>query len=284
MFRARALLLAPLLLSACLGDPAAHLDKARDLAFQRRPAEALAEYEEVLSLLAKKDPHKVRAQMVPALKGAGDLCYLEMRQLPRAVEFYRALANRYPEAPETLDARASLAEILRGTGDRRGAVAELSALVQAFPQGAEVDRYQYLAAKDYFELGDYDQAILESRVLLTRYPDSPYADDAQMLIGASLGMQSQREKAIQAYEEVARRWPASDMAPRARYEQAKILEEMGQEEKAVDVLVEALKTHPDPKGVQMEIARLKKRLALHRLPDKIDPAQIWEWNQPQVPP
>jgi len=92
------------LLAGCLGDPAAHLERARQLSFQRQPAEALAQYEESLSLLSKKDPQRVRELLVPALKGAGDLCYLELRKFPKAVEYYRQLANHFPGTAPTATA------------------------------------------------------------------------------------------------------------------------------------------------------------------------------------
>lgn len=257
-----------LALASCVGDPSAHLERARQLTFQRQPAEALAQYEEVLSLVSKKDPQKVRALMVPALKGAGDLCYLELRRYPRAIEHYRALASHFPEAPETADARSALSEIYRRLGDRRSAVAELTALVQSFPDGPENDRHQFQVVRDYFELGDYDQVVLETRVLQDRFPQSPFAIEAQMLVAEALFLQGQKQRAIEAYERVARRWPASELAPRALYEQAKVLSELGQDERAVEVLAEALKTHPNPKTVQAEIARLRKRLAIRRAPSE----------------
>lgn len=266
VIRPLAILAAVLCLSACLGDPRAHLEKARDLTYQRQPAEALREYEETMSLLQKKDLRRVRSILIPALKGAGDLCYLEVKNYPKAVEYYRALTSKYPNAPETQDARANLSDIYRLLGDRRAAVAELAAIVQALPGSPEVDHYQYLTAKEYFDLGDYDQAILEAQVLLDRYPKSANAADAQMLIAAALALQGQRDKAVEAYQQVAQRWPGTEFVARAQFEQAKVLVELDQEKRAIDLLVEALETHPDPKGVQMEIARLRKRLASRRVP------------------
>jgi tetratricopeptide (TPR) repeat protein len=131
-----------LLLSACIGDPSTHVERARELAFQREPTEALQEYEEALSLLAKKDPQKVRSLLIPSLKGAGDLCYLELKQYQKAVDYYHALVQHFPDAIETLDAHVNLADLFRTAGDKRAAVAELSALVQAFPNGPDVDRFQ----------------------------------------------------------------------------------------------------------------------------------------------
>ncbi|MGC4121481.1 MAG: tetratricopeptide repeat protein [Myxococcales bacterium] len=276
MGRKTAFILGLLFLGAgCVGDPSAHLDRARQYAFQRQPADALLQYEEVLSLVAKKDPHRVRDLLVPALKGAGDLCYLELRMYPRAIEYYRQLANHFPDAAETLDARAALADLYRMHGDRRAAVAELTALVQSFPSGADVDRYRYMAVQDYFELADYDQVMIEARALQERFPDSSYAVQAQLMVAESLALQGQRAKSIQAYDVLLTRWPNDPLAPQARVEQAKVLYEDGKTERAVDVLVAALKDHPNPKAVQVEIARLRKKLAARRAPAKFEHAAAW---------
>lgn len=263
------------LLASCVGDPSAHLERARELTFRRQPAEALTQYEEALSLLAKKDPQRVRAILAPALKGAGDLCYLELRRYPRAIEYYRLLANHFPDAQETFQARAALADIYRMHGERRAAVAELTALVQSFPDAPEVDRLHYQAIKDYFELADYDQVVVETRSLLERYPDSPYGVEAQLMVAEALTLQGQRPRAIEAFEALLRRWPDHALTAQARVEQARVLAESGQDERAVQVLVEALRTHPNPKAVQAEIARMRKKLALRRVPDKIDHASAW---------
>jgi len=262
-------------LTSCLGDPAAHLERARELTFQRRPTEALRQYEEVLSLLAKKDPRRVSDVLIPTLKGAADLCYLELKRYPRAIEYYRALANHFPGAQETLQARAALSDIYRALGDRRAAVAELVALVQAFPRAPEIERYQYQVVKGYFDIGDYEQVLVEARALQERCPASPSAADAQMLVAEALFLQGQRQRALDAFEQIAKRWPGSQLVPQAQVEEAKVWVDLGQDERAVEVLVEALKSHPSPKNVQAEIARLRKRLASRRLTEKIEHADVW---------
>jgi len=138
-----------------------------------------------------------------------------------------------------------------------------------------VDRYRYQAVQDYFELADYDQVLVETRALQERFPDSPYAVQAQLMVAESLVLQGQRPRAIQAYETLLHRWPDDPLAPQARVEQARVLYEDGQTERAIEVLVEALKTHPNPRSVQMEIVRLRKKLALLRTPDHFPHAYAW---------
>jgi TolA-binding protein len=271
-------LLAPALslLSSCVESPAVHLEKAQALTYQRKPTEALRAYDEVLSLLARKEGGRAVEQRVTALLAAGDLCYLELKQYARAAEYYRSLVDRHPQAPEALKAREHRSEIFRTHfHDRRAAVAELSAIVQTFPKHPGVDRFQYRAAKDYFDLGDFNQAIVESRVLHGRYPNSPFGDDAHLLIAESFAFLGQREKALEGHAALARGWPSSDLLARSNFEAAKLHSEAGAYEPAIEALVESLKTHPDPKAVQHEIGRLRKRLASLRAPEKVGWEAIW---------
>ncbi len=267
---------AALWLTGCPADPAEHFENAQQLTYQRLHKDALAEYVEVLSLVAKKDSDRARELRVKSLKAAGDICYLELRDPSRAVEYYRSLVSRYPEDPRSLEARANLAEIYRSLGDLRASVAELAAIVQAFPNHEETHRYQYLAAKDYFELRDWDQVVVEVNVLAERFPDSEYLDDAQLLVASSWVLQGDRQKALAAYDRFLERWPEGELAPRAMFEQARLYAENEQLEKSVDLLMRALQTHPTPKLVQAEIARIRRRIATLRIPPKVDPSKVWD--------
>ena len=124
--------------------------------------------------------------------------------------------------------------------------------------------------------------MVETQLLQDRYPNSPYADDSQMLIAAAYAFQGQREKAVEAYELLVKRWPDGDLAPRALVEEAKLFSDAGEHEKAIEVLVRALKAHPDPKTLQSEIARLRKKLAQLRGPSHIPGAAIWT-EGPELP-
>ncbi len=256
-----ALALALALLGGCQkGGAPEHLDKAREALYQRHPQEALAEYKMALDALEKDDSKESGVYRARALRGAADVYYLEMHDFTRAVEVYRELIKLCPEAPETLEGRLNLADVLeRQFHDLRGAIAELTAaLARNPPQSAEL---AYRVAKLYFELGDYPQCELEAAQLVKRYETSPYVDDALLLRGQALAMMDERKgEAMKVFEDLVQRFPDSDLRPHALYEEGKLLADSGEGEKAIEVWVEALKKHPDPAAVQASIARVRKQL------------------------
>jgi len=251
-----------LVLAGCQkgGGPQSHLEKARAALYAKHSQEALAEYKMALDSLDKDDSKEAPLYRARALRGAADVYYLELHDFPRAVEVYKELIKLCPEAPETLEGRLNLADLLeRQFHDLRGAIAELTAaMARNPPQSAEL---AYRVAKLYFELGDYQQCELEAAQLTKRYETSSYVDDALLLRGQALAMMDDRKpEAMKAFEELVERFPDSELRPHALFEEGKLLADSGEPEKAIEVWVESLKRHPDPQVVQTSIARVRKQL------------------------
>lgn len=150
----------------------ASLEKAKDAIYAHHPNEALRWYHTALEGLEHDDSAEAQVYRARALRGAGDVYYLELRDSKRAVESYRELIQLCPEAPETLGARLHLADLLRREyHDLRGAIAALNdALARNPPQSAEL---AYQVASLYFELGDYQQCELEASSVARKYETSP---------------------------------------------------------------------------------------------------------------
>jgi tetratricopeptide (TPR) repeat protein len=250
-----------LLLAGCdKGGAPAHLEKARAALYNKHSQEALSEYKLALDALDKDESKEAPLYRARALRGAADVYYLELHDFARAVEVYKELIKLCPEAPETLDGRLNLADLLeRQFHDLRGSIAELTAaLARNPPQSAEL---AYRVAKLYFELGDYQQCELEAAQLTKRYETSAYVDDALLLRGQALAMMDDRKgDAMKSFEELVQRFPDSELRPHALFEEGKLLADTGEPEKAIEVWVEALKKHPDPAVVQAVIARVRKQL------------------------
>ncbi len=261
----------------CRSSAARLVQEAQNLAFAQQPVAAVTAYEKAIFALGRDESDSARALRAKALRGAGDLCYLELHQYVRAVEFYRKLAEAYPEALETFEARSNLYEILRThLRDRRAALAELASLVQSFPRHPQVDRYQYQAAKEYFDLGDAQQARIEARALLEHYPESAFAPEAQYLIGSAYSFENRRNDSINAYLALAARWPTHPNVPRARLAIGKMYAEGGDFDRAQEIMLLALRDHPDPRAVQTELSRLRRRIALTRPADIHDHDAVWD--------
>jgi tetratricopeptide (TPR) repeat protein len=247
--------------AGCTETSADHLQRARDAVFEKNPDEALVEYRKAFDMLRRDDSPQSLVMRARALKGAGDVYWLEQRKVKEAVSVYKELIQQCPESPEALDARIILAELLRvHYRDLRGSIDQLTAALQRNPpQGAEL---QYQVAKLYFELGDYAQCELEASKLPERFATSTYVDDALFLQAQAVHMmEGRRQEASKLYADLRTRFPDSELAPHAIVEMGKIRAEAGENEKAIELWVEALKTHPDPSLVQDYISRARKRIA-----------------------
>lgn len=277
----RAALLGVLLLCACKrNDAPTHLEAARAALFAQKPEIALSEYKLALDLLERHSGPEVALYRARALRGAADIYAFQLQDPKRAVEVYRELIATCPEAPETMEGRLHLAELLRHEfRDIRAAIAELTAaLTRNPPQSAEL---AYKVATLYFELRDYQQVTIEADVVIRKYEASAWVDDALYLKGQALSMMDGRQlEAQRAYVELVDRFPDSQLKPHALVELGRIKVDQGESERAIEYWVESLKTHPDPKVVQTAIARVRAHLRA-TTPDAVgDPMKAFDWNVP----
>lgn len=241
-------------------DASLHLANAKVAIFQKKPEEALREYRLALEVLDKDGSPQSAVYRARALRGAADTYYLELRDFRRAVQVYRELIQQCPEAPETLEGRIHLADVLeREFHDLRGAIAELTAaLARNPPQSAEVS---FRVAELYFELADYQQCEIEAAKVVDKFETSAYVDDALFLRGQALAMMDgRRNDAQRVYQYLIERFPDSELTPHAMFELGKLRADAGDKEKAIEIWVQAIKRHPQPGVVQSVIARVRKQL------------------------
>ncbi len=250
-----------LAITGCREDANERIRRARNAVFEKEPDRALKEYRLALDIIERDDSAEARVLQARALKGAADVYYLEMRDFRRAVEVYQELLRTCPEAPESLQARIHLADILHAHfHDKRGAITALTgAIDRNAPESAELT---YRVAKLYFELGDYQQASLEARRVQDRFETSPFVDDAALLEAQAVGMMEGRAaEAVKLLQQVSASHPDSELVPHALFELGKLKAEQGEREAAIDLWVRALERHPDPQIVQSSISRVRRQIA-----------------------
>lgn len=257
----RLLVLLALALCACRkADVRSSLEKARDAVYTHKPNEALRWYHTALEGLERDETPESQVFRARALRGAGDVYYLELKDYRHAVEAYRELIQLCPEAPETLGGRVHLADLLRREfRDLRGAIAVLNdALARNPPQSAEL---AYQVAGLYFELGDYRQCELEANKVANKYETSAFVDDAMMLKAQAVAMmEGRRAEALRFYQELVDKFPESELQPHALFEIGKLTADTGETEKAIEIWVQCLKRHPQPQVVQEVIAVTRRQL------------------------
>ncbi len=248
------------LLACTRNDTPGHLEKARDALFLRKYDVALAEYKLTLDALERDGSPEAALYRARALRGAADVYALHLKDTRRAVEVYRELITLCPEAPETLEGRLHLAELLwHDYRDLRGAIAEYTAaLARNPPQSAELS---FTVARLYFELQDYSQCELEADKVARKYETSAYVDDALYLRGQALSMMEGRKADAQrVFSDLLDRFPDSPMQALALVELGRIKADGGDAEGAIELWVRALSRHPTPTAVQKQISLARERL------------------------
>jgi tetratricopeptide (TPR) repeat protein len=238
----------------------AYLERARTALYEHRPQDALADFKKALDALDRDATPEAEVYRARALRGAADVYAYQLGDARRAVEVYRELIANCPEAPETLEGRVHLAELLRyHFRDLRGAIAELTAaLARNPPASAELS---YQVAEMYFELQDYEQCQLEAAKLASKYETSAFVPGALFLRAQALSMMEDRKgEAQRVFAEVIERFPDSELKAHALYELGRLKAAAGEPERAIELWVEALKTHPTPAVVQNSIALVRARL------------------------
>lgn len=249
------------LVAGCSRSADEHLGRARELVYARKPQAALREYRLAMDVVERAEGPEAARIRAAALRGAADVYWLELHDVPKAVSVYRELVAQAPDAPETAEAHVVLAGILESHyRDLRGAISELTAALARNPPQAPDLRYH--VAKLYFELGDYQQSELEARTLIDKFPSSALVDNAWMLAGQSLSMrEGMHGEAMKAYATLVEAFPSSELVPHALFELGKLRGEAGDDAGAIQAWVQALERHPDPQVVQSAIARTRQRIA-----------------------
>ncbi len=246
--------------ATCTPSAEQQLHAARDAMYRGDARSAIVHYEQAVQIASDDDSRGGQILRARALREAADASYLDLRDPERAAGLYRALIQTEPATSEALEARISLARILRvDFRDLRGAIIELTAVIARQPPGTS--RLRYELAKLYFELGDYAQCVLEAEALLERHAAESLAARATFLKAEALAMIEGRGiEAIRVLEDLLKRFPSSELQPHALYELGRMRADGGDLEAAIEEWVRSLKTHPHPEFIQSAIVRARKRL------------------------
>jgi tetratricopeptide (TPR) repeat protein len=195
-----------------------------------------------------------------ALKGAGDVSYLELGDYTGAVSYYRRIISLYPGSPEAREARIAIGDIYRERfGDYLAAIAQYADV--AASDAPEAPRYQLEVAKTYLELKNYDQARTEARILMDRWPQHALAEDAQLLNAQSWVLEKRSDAALSAFQALIDRKPRNEILARALEGQAHLHAQASHFDRAIELYERALPIHPNPDAIRTNLAAVKDRRA-----------------------
>jgi len=240
------------MVTACSTDPGrAVFDKA-EMTFSKGDIEtALSQYKYVVdkhpgSSFAPKSQYRI-AQIYNTYVG----------DKKRAMEAYSTLYFMYPNAPETVDARADLAAIYAANGNHGLAIEQYQRLITDRP--SEYAKVQYLIAMEYIMLNDFRQARVEFTELLNR-ASGERLPEIQYQIANTYYIEGSLDDAMAWYEKVIARYPQSPFALDAKMGVAKSLSESGRLNEALSLLKELKDKYPNKAAVDVLMEGVQLRI------------------------
>jgi tetratricopeptide (TPR) repeat protein len=240
---------------------AGRLEEANTLRHRGDARGALERYKAILAALGDEalGPEDAAIRW-KALKGAGDVSYLELGDYAGAILYYRRIISLYPGTPEARASRVAIGDIYRERfKDYVAAIAQYADV--AGSDAPEAPQYQMEVAKAYLELANYRQARTEARILLDRWPNHPLAEDAQLLNAQAWVLEKRSQEALSAFQALIDRRPRSDILARALEGQAHLLAQAGRLDQAIELYQRALPIHPNPDAIRTNLAAVRERRA-----------------------
>lgn len=250
-------------LAAGPADPAARLERARDLLVARRPEAALREVRRALAELADDGDPQLRLNALSRAAQITDLHLVGARG-DEALVAYRQLVTAFPRTPEAFDAGVRIAELLRDRGAGEAAEKQLVAVVDAFPAQPGTERLLLRAARLALDGRRYERARALSHRLLADYPGAATAPEASTLLGFAFHAEARHADAARAFEAVAERWPDTEAAAHALFEAGNCHAELTDFDRALSRYIAALPKHPNPLQIQRELEKARRQLTALR--------------------
>ncbi len=245
-------------LAAC-SSPEHRLEEATALRRAGDPKGALRGYTALLADLGEGPlsgaPAAVRSK---ALRGAGDVSYLELGDYLGAISYYRRLISLHPGGKEAHEARGIIGDIYRDRlDDRLAAIAQYADVATSGSPLAP--KFQLEVARGYLALGNHEQARTEARILREKWPTHELADEAQLLTGQAWALEKKDEEALGALRALVDRRPRPEILARALEGEAQIYAQAGRFDRALELYALALPSHPNPDAIRTNIESVRGR-------------------------
>ncbi len=264
--------------TAC-SSAAGRLEEANTLRHRGDSKGALERYKAILADLGDGALSGEKASIRgKALKGAGDVSYLELGDYTGAVLYYRRIISLSPGTAEARAARIAIGDIYRERfGDHLAAIAQYADV--AASDTPEAPKYQLEVAKSYLEIKNYRQARTEARTVLDRWPNHPLAEDAQLLNAQAWVLEKRNQEAFSAFQALIDRGPRPEILARALEGQAHILAQASHFDRAIELYERALPIHPNPDAIRTNLAAVRERRAKAMPAKPGDRAAAFESNR-----
>jgi len=193
-----------------------------------------------------------------ALMNAGNIYYINLRQLNKAIDTYQKLLTELPGSRQEVKAREQLADIYANElGDLTQAIYEYD-LVLASNELDNRPEIQFRRANAYFKLNDFNRALKELQTIEAAGVSGHLADQVHLKIGTIYQIRKRFENAMDSFRKVTES-PCIECRRRALLTLAEIYEAVYDFENAIETLHRLDGTGENRDQISREIARLKTK-------------------------
>ena len=190
-----------------------------------------------------------------ALLNAGNIYYINLRQLNKATETYQKLLTELPGSAQELKAREQLADIYANElGDQTQAIYEYD-LVLASKELDNRAEIQFRRANAYFKLNDFDRALREFQTIEEGGVSGHLADQVHLKIGTIYQIRKRFENATESFRKVTES-PCIECRRRALLTLAETYEAVYDFDNAIATLHRLDGTGENREQISREIVRL----------------------------
>ncbi len=252
MLRRLALCLLLLPLAACQSDAA----RVAELAEARWRK---GEYDEAIRLnLMLYDQDPGGRQAAQALLNIGNIYYLNLRDLPKAIEYYNRLAGEFPGRAEEYKARLQLAGIYANElGDLTQAISEYDRILE-WEDLENRPEVQFERANAYFKKEDFERALRELRRIEESGITGHFQDKVLLKIGSIYQIRKRFEEAVAPFERVAES-PCLECRRQAILSLADTYENLFDFDRAIETIRRLDRSEENDELISREVARLESK-------------------------
>jgi tetratricopeptide (TPR) repeat protein len=244
--------------------------KGLELLFENRYEDAESHFLSLARRMSTSRNTRANEWRARALFQAGRIENLYLDQPRRAIARLREAIKVSPHADFAFSARLEIALIFHDRiMDYRTAATEFEKLVHDFPKRKGIEAYQYRVAQSHFLLRNFDQARTEARVLQKKWPKSSYANETLLLIANSYYLENRFGEAVKVYKELLNQEVDEIIRARSFFDMGLCYLDLGEKQKAEKSFMIALKNHPRPDLVQMQLGALRN--LMYQEDDKTQP-------------
>lgn len=224
-----------------MGQPAAAAESSVE-ALQIYEGAANAQNQKAFDLAAeewanflKKFPNDPLAPKARYYEG---VCYLQLKEWPKAIEAFRTVTRQYPKFELLEDAYLNLGWCLYSAaenGDRERyaeAVTAFTELLEKFPEGKHRDEALFFRGESLYAQDKKAEAVDSYRELINKHADSRLRCDGLYALGVALEETQQYQEAGEIYDSFLSGCATSDLVTEVRMRKAETLLQTGEIEAA----------------------------------------------------